>query len=170
MGVVATACSGPYDVPEFALSVHSSICFMEVRMRLHRWITLALVSVVVSACYHATIDTGLSPGPQKVEQKWATGWIYGLVPPATVDAMAQCSSGVARVETRHSFLNMLAQGLTFGIFAPMEIVVTCAGGEEEDLPAETDAEGKTTSAKVVSDRDGFVSALKSGEAFLVELR
>lgn len=93
-----------------------------------------------TACYHATITTGARPGPERIEERWASGWIYGLVPPATVETMMKCSQGVAQVETKLSFLNQLVSGLTFGIYTPMEIVVTCAEGRGEDLPVATSAE------------------------------
>jgi hypothetical protein len=82
--------------------------------------------LLTGACYHATIESGLEPGEQKVTQKWAMGFAWGLVPPSTVNTQAQCPNGVAKVETQHSFLNSLVAGLTSGIVTPMEITVTCA--------------------------------------------
>lgn len=61
-----------------------------------------------------------------IEENWAAGWIYGLVPPKTVNAAARCPQGVAKVMTQHSFANQLVAGLTFGIYTPMTIQVTCA--------------------------------------------
>jgi Bor protein len=90
-------------------------------------LVLALAVAGLPACYHAIVETGNSPGQLKIEQKWASSWVYGLVPPKPVEATAKCSSGVARVETQHSFLNSLVGALTFGIYTPMEITVTCAG-------------------------------------------
>lgn len=79
-----------------------------------------------SACYHATVDTGLTPSPMTVEKSWASGWIYGLVPPSNVETIAKCPAGVSKVETQLSFANQLVSGLTLGIYTPMEIKVTCA--------------------------------------------
>jgi len=115
------------------------------------------VALLLPGCYHATIDTGRSPSPQTIEQKWAKGWIYGLVPPETVTTMERCPNGVARVETQLSFPNQLVSFLTFGIFTPMEIVVTCASGGMED-------------AAVVDNAAEFQRALKAGGPFLVALR
>ncbi|MEX0945669.1 MAG: hypothetical protein WDZ38_08320, partial [Balneolaceae bacterium] len=47
-----------------------------------------------------------------------------------------CSNGVARVETRHSFLNMLASAITFSIYSPMEITVTCASSSADNYTEE----------------------------------
>ena len=101
------------------------------------------MTVALSGCYHATITTGLTPSSQVIDIPWAMGWVYGLVPPATVEAGQDCPNGVAIVETQHSFLNQVVAGLTFGIFTPMHITVTCASdgsmtsvdGEELVVPA-----------------------------------
>lgn len=88
---------------------------------------IASFSLLLAGCYHATVDTGLAPSAI-THKIWAHSWIEGLIPPAIVNAKTQCESGVARVETKHTFLNMLIGGLTFGIYTPMEITVTCASG------------------------------------------
>ena len=85
-------------------------------------------SFLSAACYHATIETGAAPSAVVVEKSFASGWIYGLVPPSTVETAGKCSGGVAKVETRLSFVNQLVSFLTFGIYTPMSIKVTCAAG------------------------------------------
>jgi len=83
------------------------------------------------ASHHAVVKTGVEPGPRKVEDKWADGWVNGLVAPDAVDAESGCGEGgVAVVETRISFLNGLVSTLTLGIYSPMEIVVTCGSADE----------------------------------------
>jgi hypothetical protein len=104
-----------------------------------RRFALPLLVVVTAGCYHATIETGLTPAPgaHVIDMPWAMGFVYGLVPPATVNASQKgCPGGVARVETEHSFLNSLVGGFTFGIVTPMHIRITCAGARAE-LPAGT---------------------------------
>jgi len=102
---------------------------------------LAVLGLVAATagCYHATVETGLTPGSTTVETPWAHSFLYGLVPPATVDAASDCSSGVSRVETQLSFLNMVANAITFGIYSPMHITVTCAAGSMEEAAAADDA-------------------------------
>lgn len=56
-----------------------------------------------------TIDTGLTPSTVVVEKAWASGWIYGLVPPSTLETKSKCPSGAAKVETQHSFLDTLVE-------------------------------------------------------------
>ena len=101
-----------------------------------RLLKVAVVSTLIAlpACYHATIQTGLRAGTEVVRQDWAAGWLWGLVPPKPVSTMAQCPSGVSKVETQHSFLNMLVGGLTGGIFSPMSIKATCASGGRSAIP------------------------------------
>jgi hypothetical protein len=86
---------------------------------------LALCAVSI-ACYHATVETGASPSAEVVSKPFASGWIYGLVPPSTVSTAAKCPAGVAKIETQHSFVNQLVGLLTLGIYTPMAIKVTCA--------------------------------------------
>jgi hypothetical protein len=91
-------------------------------------IAVTCCALLLSACYHATIETGLTPSTVTLEQRWANSWIYGLVPPATINTSARCTNGVARVETQLSFLNQLVGLLTLGIYTPMDVRVTCAQG------------------------------------------
>jgi hypothetical protein len=94
-------------------------------MRL-QYLTLFVFAVPLAGCYHAMIDTGRLPSPETVEKKWASGWVYGLVPPSPISTAAKCSDGVAKVETQLSFLNQVVSVLTLGIYTPMEIRATCA--------------------------------------------
>ena len=87
---------------------------------------LTVLAVTGVGCYHATIESGLPPSSQTVENDWAPSWIAGLVPPKTVETAERCPDGVAKVETRLSFLNQVVSIITLGIYTPMSIRVTCA--------------------------------------------
>lgn len=87
---------------------------------------LSLVAVMFSGCYRAVVHTGLTPSSTVVTEEWAHSFIGGLVPPEEVDGRAVCPSGVATVETEHSFLNSVANALTWGLYSPMTIRITCA--------------------------------------------
>jgi len=65
---------------------------------------------------------------QVIDKPWAHSFIAGLVPPNEVSVASQCENGVAKVETQHSFLNGLVAAITFNIYTPMHITVTCAAG------------------------------------------
>jgi len=95
-------------------------------VRRARAVTSLLVVLLLPACYHATVETGATPSTTMIRKGFASSWIYGLVPPKTVETAAQCPGGVSRVETRLSFVNQLVGFLTLGIYTPMEIMVTCA--------------------------------------------
>jgi len=90
--------------------------------------------LILAACYHATIETGLPASAQVIEKSFASGWIYGLVPPSPVKAMSQCPNGVSKVETQLSFVNQLVNVITLGIYTPMSIKVTCASSGRSSVP------------------------------------
>jgi len=109
-------------------------------MSIVRALCALAVFAVVGGCYHATIETGLTPSGTVIHESFASCWVYGLVPPSTVATASKCPDGVAIVETQQSFVNGLVGILTFGIYTPMEIKVTCAAkpsamlhGQEPDL-------------------------------------
>ncbi len=120
------------------------------------FLTTALL--FLPGCYHATIETGRMPSPQQVDVPWAHSFLAGLVPPGVVDVEEECSSGVARVETQRSFLNQLAAAVTFGLYAPMHITVTCASDEEEE---------QQSALPMVRTENEVAAALRSGEPFFL---
>lgn len=87
-----------------------------------------LALVVTSGCFQAVVSTGLQAGTEVISKPWAHSFVYGLVPPAVTETAQKCPNGVARVETRHSFLNGIVAILTWSLYTPMEITVTCAAG------------------------------------------
>lgn len=102
-----------------------------------RFIVLAATVLFLGACHHATVNTGLQPSGQK-STSWGHSFIYGLVPPGTVDGAAKCPNGVARVETQLSVPNQLVSWLTFGLYSPMTITVECAATRAAALPADAE--------------------------------
>lgn len=87
--------------------------------------------------YHATVDTGLQLSGQKIEKKWAHSFLGGLLPPSTVETASKCPNGIAKVETKLSFLNQVATIVTWSIYSPMNIRVACADGRGTPSDAET---------------------------------
>jgi Bor protein len=108
--------------------------------------TIAALLLLSAGCYHASIESGMKPGTDKIEQEWASGWAWGLVGPAPIDAQSACKGGLSKVETEHSFLNGLVGTLTLGIYTPMHLTVTCASGPHAGAP--NPADPKTPSVAV----------------------
>ena len=83
--------------------------------------------VLLAGCYHATIQT--EPGQQTMDPPthtiWANSWIAGLIPPPDVNGAALCDGTPALVETQHTVLNSLVAILTFSIYTPITIEITC---------------------------------------------
>jgi len=98
-------------------------------------LVLLISGLALSGCYHAQITTGETPSAEVVDRPWASGWLFGLVPPSITNVAQDCTNGVARVDTKLSFVNMLASMITFSLYTPMHITVTCASASAE-LPAD----------------------------------
>jgi len=96
--------------------------------------TLAVLFLLSAGCYHASIETGMKPGSDRIEKEWAASFAWGLVPPDTIEAKSKCTSGVSKVETQHSFLNGLVGTVTLGIYTPMDLTVTCAAAGSASIP------------------------------------
>ena len=122
-----------------------------MRLRAHS----RLISMVaLLGCYHATVDTGVTPSNMVIEKRWASGWIFGLVPPSAVATAAQCPSGVASVETKLSFLNQVVSFLTLSIYTPMAIRVTCAEGMVPPAAAMLGPDSASTGSAPAGRTDG----------------
>ena len=102
-------------------------------MRMARVVALCLALATFYGCYAATVKTGLPASNDVIKKSFASSWIYGLVPPSTVETIAKCPNGVAIVETKLSFVNQVVSALTLGIYTPMSIVVTCAAKPSAQL-------------------------------------
>lgn len=110
---------------------------------------LSLVAIfAVVGCYHAVIETGRNPATTVIEKPWAPSFIGGLVPPQPLETGQRCPNGIARVDTQLSFLNMVVGAITFGIFTPMDLKVTCAaaGGDNDASLATVRVDGNPRAA------------------------
>ena len=96
-------------------------------MRRFTKVALILPALALSACYHVTVDTGRAPNGQTIREPFALGFVYGIVPPKTLETASRCPNNVSRVETQQSVVNWLVSALTLGIVTPMQIDVACAG-------------------------------------------
>lgn len=123
-------------------------------------LTLALSTFLVG-CYSSTFQySNKSPG--RTEQVGRTFLIFGLVNSNEVlRAQDLCPEGVQGVETIHTFGNMFLSCLTFNIYTPNTVRVTCQSGaahnfylnDEEEVVAQQsfDSEGNMIAETVSSD-------------------
>ena len=83
-----------------------------------------------AGCMKTKIITGNQTSNETVELPWAHGFIYGLVPPSNgpLEVGDQCENGVAQAYFRQTFIQGLAQGVTYSIYTPQRFTVTCASG------------------------------------------
>lgn len=121
-------------------------------------VTLGVLVLAATACFHATVETGLTPSATVIDKSWASGWIYGLVPPSTVQTASKCPSGVAKVETERSFLTSFVGLLTAFIYTPMAIKVTCAEGGRASLSPTAPAIDVPANAALEDMQSAFRSA------------
>ena len=138
-----------------------------------RMCALILATFMLSGCYIATVDTGQPKSSKVISKPWASCWIYGLVPPTTIQTATECPNGVAMVRTQHSFLNYIVGGVTLGIYTPIQITVTCAEGAKTGYldPAQEIVVPHGASADEVRQAFGRAAerAVKSGEPVFVHL-
>jgi hypothetical protein len=93
---------------------------------MRRIIPALVAALLCSGCYHVTVVTGATPGTQTIDKQWQNSFIIGLVPPPEVSTRPTCAQGVAQVETERSFLNGLVGAITWNIYTPMHVTVTCS--------------------------------------------
>lgn len=130
-------------------------------MKFTRIIPLFALIFVLSSCYNAKITTDKQPSGEVIENQWAHSFVYGLVPPSEVEASSKCENGVAKVETKISFLNGLVRSLTGGLYTPMTITVSCAEGS--GMAASSDSGPKVSVARDASDKEVAETIQKAAE-------
>ena len=107
-----------------------------------------------------------------INRPFQPSFIAGLVPPPPLNVANECPTGIAKVETQHSFIEGLVAGITFGLFTPMTITVTCAAGSAM-LPASHTVDVAATATE--AERSAAIGraadlAIESGAASFVRSR
>ncbi|MDR9415123.1 MAG: hypothetical protein RI564_02480 [Gracilimonas sp.] len=121
------------------------------------------MGLLVSGCYHATVETGKPASDQVIEEPFALSFVYGLIPPATVDVENECANGVAKVETQISFVNGLVSSLTAGLFTPMSIKVTCAEASGMSENSDSDLNTKLSLSRQATDTQAKSLFMKAAD-------
>ena len=132
---------------------------------------LVAFALMASGCYHAIVTTGRAEG-KVINKPFQPSFVFGLVPPPPLNVASECPSGVAKVETQHSFVEGLVAAITFSLFTPMTITVTCAAGSAA-LPAAHVIDVAATATE--SERSAAIGraadlAIESGAATFVRSR
>jgi Bor protein len=130
-------------------------------------------ALALSACYHAVVDTGRPLGSTVITKRFQPSFIVGLVAPPPLNVSAECTNGVARVATEHSFVEALVGAITFGIFTPMSYIVTCASNGSSAIPTDRTvnvAEGASVEAQGAAFAEAARLAKETGEAAFVRVR
>lgn len=87
---------------------------------------LSLIATTACGGYRARVSTGLPPGDARVEESWRAGFLGGIIGPAPLDVSDACPDGVSLVENRVHLGHAVVSLLTFSLYAPMRLHVTCA--------------------------------------------
>ena len=96
-----------------------------------KMLSLAAAGVVLTGCYHVSVVHNPGGVAQQgagtvVEKPFSHSFVAGLVPPAELNVSDRCPRGGSKVETKHSFVNGLIAGITYNIYTPITVKVTCA--------------------------------------------
>lgn len=111
----------------------------------------ALGALALTGCYKVQVMSNPSVVRGVERSSWQNFFIFGLVGEARVDVRELCGGGqAATVETGMSFMNGLGSAVTFGLWAPRTVVVTCAAGTAE-----------AKSVRILADAEGHPLAVES---------
>jgi len=83
------------------------------------------MGMMLTSCYTYTTVVGKGAQGSTEVKKWNHYVIYGLVPVGVSDAK-EMAGGASdyNVTVKHSFVNGLLNGITFGIYSPTTTIVT----------------------------------------------
>ncbi|MBO0930823.1 Bor family protein [Fibrella sp. HMF5036] len=83
------------------------------------------MTTLMSSCFTYTTVVGKGGQSGQSVSKWNNYVIGGLIPVGVSDPKMMANGATDyTVVTSHSFVNLLVQGITFGIYAPTTTTVT----------------------------------------------
>ncbi len=86
---------------------------------------LFAITLLLSSCYSYTSVVGNGAQGNQEVTKWNHYFIYGLAPGGVSDSKSLADGAENyKVHTRHTFVNGLIAGITFGIYTPTTTTVT----------------------------------------------
>jgi hypothetical protein len=104
----------------------------------------ALGALALTGCYKVQVVASPTAVGGEAKASWQNFFVFGLVGNARIDVREFCGGGeAATVETGATFVNGLVSGLTFGLYTPRTVTVTCAAGRAagNSVTITADAEG-----------------------------
>lgn len=87
-----------------------------------------LACVVLSGCYNLKYYDSTVPGPGKTHEVWVDAFAAGLVTLGEMDLSDECPTGVYKMRSNHSFVDVLLTVVTLGIYTPVTVIYTCGSG------------------------------------------
>lgn len=128
--------------------------------------TAALVCLGLNGCYKATFIRDAKAVRGEEHEQWTTFFLYGLIGTEEIDVKEFCPDGdAAVVRTGGNFGTGFVGAITFGIYTPRKVYVTCAKGdaasaqqgarqeEARRLELEMDESGRPVQGQLVSGGD-----------------
>jgi hypothetical protein len=102
-----------------------------------RCLRIALLLFALSTlagCYKATfVNPSVQPGPSI--ERWTNFYLFGLVGHEEIDVRLLCPGEVASIRTGGNVGTEIVTAVTFGIYAPRKIYVTCSGATTPQAPS-----------------------------------
>jgi hypothetical protein len=86
------------------------------------------LTVALSGCFNLKYYDSTVPGPGQTHKVWVHSFIGGLVSVGEMDFRGECPTGVYKMNSNHTFVDLLLAGITAGIYTPMNVVYTCGSG------------------------------------------
>ena len=96
--------------------------------RMQRWLLLLLL-IGQAGCYRASFYTDPKLVRGLEHDRWTDFFVFGLVGTEVIDVRSFCEGkAIAEVKTGGNFATSFVSAVTFGIYTPRKVYVTCAAG------------------------------------------
>lgn len=109
-------------------------------------ILVLLASTLAIGCYQTsiTVQGGAGTVPLDHDEAWHHGAVYGLVDfssPHDLDKI--CPGGTVSLYSETTFVQGLVHGITFGLYNPQSVTITCTPGAAAPAAVDTEAPAAT---------------------------